>query len=48
MFNLKFLKSLKQVLDSRTNLLTFSSYTTDDEYLKYAKTRMGELKAYAG
>ena len=25
-----------------------SSYTTDDEYLKYAKTRMGELKAYAG
>ena len=25
MFNLKFLKSLKQVLDSRTNLLTFSS-----------------------
>lgn len=25
-----------------------SSYTTDDEYLKYAKSRMGELKAYAG
>ena len=25
-----------------------SSYTTDDEYLKYAKTRLGELKAYAG
>lgn len=25
-----------------------SSYTTDDEYLKYAKTRMGELKVYAG
>ena len=25
-----------------------SAYTTDDEYLKYAKTRMEELKAYAG
>ena len=25
-----------------------SVYTTDDEYLKYAKSRMGELKAYAG
>ena len=25
-----------------------SSYTTDDEYLKYAKTRMAELKPYAG
>ena len=25
-----------------------SSYTTDDEYLKYAKSRMGELKSYAG
>ena len=25
MFNLKFLKSLKQALDSRTNLLTFSN-----------------------
>ena len=25
-----------------------SSYTTDDEYLKYAKTRVEELKPYAG
>ena len=25
-----------------------SSYTTDDEYLKYAKSRMEELKPYAG
>ena len=25
-----------------------ASYTTDDEYFKYAKSRMEELKPYAG
>ena len=25
-----------------------SKYTTDDEYLKYAKSRMEELRPYAG
>ena len=47
MFNLKFLKSLKQVLDSRTNLLTFSNAQKHFRYIHldvFSKDKFAEYK----
>ena len=41
--------SLEKYKEAYNYYLKFiSSYQTEDEYLNYAKSRMEELKAYAG